>query len=117
MAGLRADLGVADAPALERLLVERVVLSWLAGTVAETVRARAIAAGGKTPAGAKLTELRVDRAHARLVSSARALATVRKLLKPARSPSKCWRPWKRWRRRPAMIAGPSRMSALAGGVN
>ena len=84
VAALRADLGEAGASPLERLLIRRVALSWLSLHVGEIARVEKRLARVAEPSLAA-AEKRVDRAHARFVSAARALATVRKLVRPGLS--------------------------------
>ena len=81
LAKTRDELGDADAPPLEKLLIRRLVLCWLACHAAEIDRA------GLLPNGSgellKMADKRVDRAHGRLMSATKTLATVRRLVTPA----------------------------------
>jgi hypothetical protein len=78
---LKAELG--GASAAERLLAERVALSWLEGHLYDRLMAQARKAGA---AGLRALPDLQDRAHRRHLAALKALATVRKLLTPAPSP-------------------------------
>jgi hypothetical protein len=79
---LRQRLLTAESSELEKLIIERICISWLHVYYADTDQAGHLLEGtGATPA-AKAAQQRLDRAHARYLSAIRALATVRKLLKP-----------------------------------
>jgi hypothetical protein len=85
-AELREELGEAAASPLERLLIRRLVVSWIACNEAEFDRAERLQRPSPEAARAA-AEARVDRAHARFLGAAKALATVRKLLaRPGLSP-------------------------------
>jgi hypothetical protein len=82
MADMRQRLLTAEASELEKLIIERICISWLHVYYADTDQAFYLFQGtGATP-GAKAAQQRLDRAHARYLCAIRALATVRKLLKP-----------------------------------
>jgi hypothetical protein len=70
-----------DADPLERLLARRVALCWLAVCAAEYSASKCDRAG-TTPAMMDALARRTDRAHGRLLSSVRALATFRKVDPP-----------------------------------
>jgi hypothetical protein len=76
---MRAELNGPDPSPLERHLVERVVLCWLAVHDAE-LRAAVMAA--LAPNAADAWQRRIDAAHKRHLSAIRTLATVRKLAMP-----------------------------------
>jgi hypothetical protein len=79
MAGhLRAQLGGPDPTPLERLLVERVVVSWLWMYQADMMGALQT----KTLAVGDYFERNVDRAHRRFLAAVKALAQVRRLALP-----------------------------------
>jgi hypothetical protein len=81
---MREELGEAAAPPLERLLVRRVVLCWLACHQAEVERV-GLLQGQASEVLRAAAERRVDRAHARLLASAKTLATVHRLVRPGLS--------------------------------
>jgi hypothetical protein len=85
LAKMRAELGEDAASPLERLLIRRVVLCWLATHQADIERATLLQ-GNTSEAVRTAADKRVDRAHARFLSATKTLATVRKLLKPGLSP-------------------------------
>jgi hypothetical protein len=82
MATLRADLLGATPTPLERLLVERIVASWLTCWHAEVSAAQ----GGADPQvsikACDYRQRRLDRAHRRLLSAIRTLAIIRRLEQP-----------------------------------
>jgi hypothetical protein len=71
---MRAELGEAAASPLEKLLVRRLVLCWLVAHHAELDRAALLQRNASEVARAAV-EKRVDRAHHRLLSASKALAT------------------------------------------
>jgi hypothetical protein len=81
LAKMRRDLGEDIASPLEKLLIKRVGLCWLAVHAAEIDRGELLRGGASELL--KAADQRVNRAHARLLSVTKALATVRKLLGPA----------------------------------
>lgn len=81
LAKMRKELGMDSAPPLERLLITRVVLCWLACHAAEIDRGDLLKNGASELL--KAADKRVDRAHARLLSATKTLAIVRKLSGPA----------------------------------
>ncbi|HVK10511.1 MAG TPA: hypothetical protein VM597_17215 [Gemmataceae bacterium] len=79
LAEMRAELNGPDPYPLERHLVERVVLCWLAVHDAEL---RAALAAALSPGQSDAWQRRIDAAHRRHLSAVKALATVRKLAVP-----------------------------------
>jgi hypothetical protein len=75
---LRASLLGPDPTRVERLLAERVVVNWLQMGHADIDLAR----DGRGPNGEAL-QRRADHVHRRFLAALRALATVRKLARPA----------------------------------
>ncbi len=82
LAAMKAELGGESAPPLERLLVERVVMTWLQTAYYDALAAQS---GGMTEARLKLIQRQQDAAHRRHLGALKSLAVVRKLLKPAPS--------------------------------
>lgn len=78
-AEMRADLNGPDPSPLERQLVDRVVLCWLAVHDAEL---RAAIPASLAPKHADAWQKRIDAAHKRHLSAIKTLATVRKLAVP-----------------------------------
>lgn len=79
---MRSDLlGGADAPLLERLLVEHILCCWLQSRHVDTVFAQ-----GGSPATALQLDKRQTGAHTRFLRAVQALATLRKLLRVVPSP-------------------------------
>jgi hypothetical protein len=77
---LRQELFATVASPLERLLAERVVLTWLWSQYADLDVAQRLSQGqGATPA-CREADKRRHRAHLRFLSATKALAVVRKLL-------------------------------------
>ncbi len=81
LAKMRTELGMDSAPPLEKLLITRVALCWLACHAAEIDRGDLLKSGAGELL--KAADKRVDRAHARLLSATKTLAIVRKLSTPA----------------------------------
>jgi hypothetical protein len=81
LARMRAELGEDSASPLERLLITRLALCWLACHAAEIDRGELLRGGASELL--KAADKRVDRAHSRLLAATKALATVRKMLGPA----------------------------------
>jgi hypothetical protein len=79
LAALRAELAGPQPSRLERLLVERVVACWLQVYHADAIAAQA---GSITLAEGDYNQRRQDRAHRRLMSAVKTLATVRRLALP-----------------------------------
>jgi hypothetical protein len=80
---LRAELGGPSPSPLERLLVARVLACWLQVHYADTAYAQLKAA---SPAQHAAALKRQNAAQQRYLQAVKALATVRKLLRPALSP-------------------------------
>ena len=80
LAKMRKELGEDSASPLEKLLIKRLGLCWLACHAAEIDRGERLREGASELL--KAADKRVDRAHGRLLSATKALATVRKLLGP-----------------------------------
>jgi hypothetical protein len=86
MSELRARLAATAATELERLLVDRVCLCWLAVNHADIDLAqKLLASPGASPAG-QAAQKRLDAAHQRFITATKALATLQKLVRPAPSP-------------------------------
>jgi hypothetical protein len=82
-AQLREELAGPEPSPLERLLVERVVACWLQASYADAAYAQM---KGVTPAQHAAALGRQNSAQQRFVLAVKALATVRKLLRPGLSP-------------------------------
>lgn len=83
-AAMRAELLAQGDSQLERLLVERVVMTWLQVCHADTGYAAALRSSeGHSFRDGEYQQQRMDRANARHLKALKALATVRKLLVPA----------------------------------
>jgi hypothetical protein len=78
---MRQELGEAAAAPLKKLLIQRVTLCWLACHAAEVERGGLLQS--RANESLKAADKRVDRAHARLLTATKALATVRRLITPA----------------------------------
>jgi hypothetical protein len=83
LAKMRQELGEATASPLERLLIQRVALWWLACHTAEVERGELLQRGAGEML--KAADQRVGRAHARFLTATKALATVRELVVPVAS--------------------------------
>lgn len=71
---------------LEKLLVDRVIISWIEvyhGDIDLAHQLLKVSGASKT---AQAAQRRLDRAHARYLSAIKALATTQKLLRPTLSP-------------------------------
>jgi hypothetical protein len=79
---LKDELGGESPSPLDRLLVERVVMTWLQVNYFDGLLAQA---KGASEAQAKLLQRMQDAAHRRHLAAVKTLATVRKLLKPTPS--------------------------------
>ncbi len=79
---MQRELGYADAPLLERLLIEQVLVCWLRLNLDE-YRYTTVDTQGGTFAKLRYWEQRVAGAQARYVRAIDALARVRKLARPA----------------------------------
>jgi len=82
-AELRRELLAAGDSPLERVLIDRVVVTWLQASHADATYASLLTGDGHTWAEGKYRQDRQDRAHARHLKAVKALATVRRLLVPA----------------------------------
>jgi len=82
-AAMREELAGPDAPPLEKLLADRVVACWLQVQYADAMYAQA--KGASLPQDAN-AQKRMGAAQTRYLQSARALAQLRRLLRPAVSP-------------------------------
>jgi hypothetical protein len=74
---LEKDLTPPEATALERILVRRVVVCWLAVHQAERMEVRNL--DKNTPPFLEILQRRIERAHGRLLSSLKALGTAQRL--------------------------------------
>jgi hypothetical protein len=85
VAGLRQRLAATAGTELERLLVDRVVLSWMEVYYDDADLAARLA---REPAGpaAQAAQRRLDAAQRRYLAAVKALATLQKLARPALSP-------------------------------
>jgi hypothetical protein len=83
LSALKSELMGESPSALEKLLACRVASSWLQISYYD---AMLVEAKQCSPAQAKLLQHQQDAAHRRYLSAIKTLATVRKLLTPARSP-------------------------------
>jgi hypothetical protein len=79
---LKAELGAASSAA-ERLLVEQVTITWQQTHYYNSLMAQA---GAASPARLKTLQALLDAAQRRHLASLKALAAVRKLLRPGPSP-------------------------------
>ena len=84
-AATRARLLAESSGELEKLLVDRVVISSIEAMVDDATLAGHVKRQPDSPS-ARAAQARLDRAHARFLAAARTLATVKKLLRPAVSP-------------------------------
>ena len=83
---LRERLLATTTSELEKLLVDRIVISWMEvyyGDIDLAQHLLQVSGASKT---AKAAQRRLDRAHARYLSAIKALATTHKLLRPGLSP-------------------------------
>jgi hypothetical protein len=78
----RQMLADGDSP-LERLLVDRVIATWLQASHADTAYAILLKGDGHSLAEGTYSQQRQDRANARFLKAAKALVTVRRLLVPS----------------------------------
>jgi hypothetical protein len=83
LAALGAELAGPEPTPLERLLVERVLATWLQVQHAEWTYANLFADGGRPFEQHTHAQKRLDRAHFRHLAAVRSLAVVRRLLGPA----------------------------------
>jgi hypothetical protein len=85
-AELRARLSATAQSDLEKLLVDRVVISWLEAYTADVHLAGLMGRGGGATPAAHAAQRVLDRAHQRFLGAARTLATVQKLARPSLAP-------------------------------
>lgn len=83
---LRAELGRAEASPLERLLIDRVCLTWLALHYVEITRVQKAQRGDLSWEAGEYYDRRLTMAQKRYLAAIRVLATVRRLLAPRPSP-------------------------------
>jgi hypothetical protein len=83
LSALRSELVGESPSALEKLLAGRIALSWLQVSYYDALLAQTRQC---SPAQLKLLQHQQDAAHRRYLATIKTLATVRKLLTPARSP-------------------------------
>ena len=76
---MRSELGWAESSTIERMLIERIALTWLNSHCVELQTAQA---DSVSLPQAKFNQLRCDRAQARYLAAIKTLATVRKLALP-----------------------------------
>ncbi len=79
---MRAELAQQTDGPLERLLIERVLTTWLQLGYADVTAAQ-YAAGKADLNWTRYYQERIDRAHKRYLSAIKTLATVRRLARPA----------------------------------
>jgi hypothetical protein len=79
---LSDELGIKTAPALERMIIEHIVLCWLRLAVAE-LQFSAIMSHGGTLAQIEHHQRRVDAAQKRFTRASESLARLRKLARPS----------------------------------
>jgi hypothetical protein len=82
-ADLRRELLASGDSPLERLLADRIVMTWLQVNHADTAYAVALKGDGHSFAQGTYHQARQDRANARHLKAVKALASVRRLLAPA----------------------------------
>ncbi len=83
---LRERLAAAATSELERLLIDRVCISWIEVYYGDVEQAHQLLRSSQAVQAAAASTRRLDRAHARFLSAVKALATVTKLVRPAPSP-------------------------------
>ena len=86
LAELRAELEGESPSPLERLLCRRVTLDWLQVHLADSIAMCRSPAAKNYPANAEFREKLRDQAHRRYLRSVKALAELRRLVRPALSP-------------------------------
>jgi hypothetical protein len=80
---LAADLAGPTPSPVERVLAETAATCWFAFRMHEAHNANCGAQGGMTISQSDHSQRRLDRAHRRLLSTLRTLATVRRLARPS----------------------------------
>jgi hypothetical protein len=86
VAELRDRLSATAQSDLEKLLADRVVISWLEAYTADVHLADVMGKGGGATLAAQAAQKVLDRAHQRFLGAARTLATVQKLARPSLAP-------------------------------
>ena len=79
MRQMRVELGWTESSEMERILIERIIATWLDLYFAEVVYYQW--KGGSIPEG-KYKQYRIDRSHRRHLSAIKMLATIRKMALP-----------------------------------
>ncbi len=85
-AALRQRLAATATSELEKLLIDRVVISWIEVYHGDIELAQYLLQSSRAEPSAQAAQRRLDRAHARYLSAIKALATTHKLLRPTLSP-------------------------------
>lgn len=85
-AALRQRLAATATSELEKLLIDRVVISWIEVYHGDIELAQHLLKSPRAEPSAQAAQRRLDRAHARYLSAIKALATTHKLLRPTLSP-------------------------------
>jgi hypothetical protein len=83
---LRERLAATATSELEKLLIDRVVISWIEVYHGDVDLAQQLLKPPGSSPSTQAAQRRLDRAHARYLSAIRALATTHKLLRPTLSP-------------------------------
>ena len=86
VAALRERLAATATSELERLLVDRVVISWLEVYHSDIDLAGRLVNQPEASAATQAAQKRLDRAHQRYLTAIKSLATVQKLVRPPLSP-------------------------------
>jgi hypothetical protein len=86
VAELRARLSATANSELEKLLIDRICISWIEVYAADVQFTERMANGMGTGPAAQVAQKVLDRAHQRFLTAVRALATVQKLTRPALTP-------------------------------
>jgi hypothetical protein len=86
LAELRAELLDSGSSALERLLIDRIIIGWLEVYHGDIDLAQQLVQQPANLAAALAAQRRLDRAQRRFLAAIRALVTTQKLLRPALSP-------------------------------
>lgn len=86
VAELRAELGASASSRLEKLIIDRISVSWLEVYLADIEVAAWLQKGQSASPGAQVAQRRLDSAHRRFLSAVKQLAIVQKLVRLAPSP-------------------------------
>jgi hypothetical protein len=86
VAALRGRLTAPDASELEKLLIDRICISWMEVNHGDMTLADYQRTGAGASAAARAAQVHLDRAHQRYLSSVRALETLQRLARPVSSP-------------------------------